>query len=28
MKKEKIKKENFTSIDLITKENIEFYNSF
>ncbi len=28
IKKEKIKKENFTSIDLITKENIEFYNSF
>ena len=28
VKKEKIRKENFTSIDLITKENIEFYNSF
>jgi LacI family transcriptional regulator len=28
VKKEKIKKENFTSIDLITKENIDFYSSF
>jgi LacI family transcriptional regulator len=28
VKKEKISKENFTSIDLITKENIDFYNSF
>jgi LacI family transcriptional regulator len=28
VKKETIKKENFTSIDLITKENIDFYNSF
>lgn len=27
VKKESIKKENFTSIDLITKENIDFYNS-
>ncbi len=27
VKKEKIRKENFTSIDLITKENINFYNS-
>lgn len=27
VKKEKIKKENFTSIDLITKENINFYNA-
>jgi LacI family transcriptional regulator len=27
VKKEKIKKENFTSIDLITKENIDFYSS-
>lgn len=28
VKKETIKRENFTSIDLITKENIDFYNSF
>jgi len=28
VKKESIKKENYTSIDLITKENIDFYNSF
>lgn len=28
VKKEKIKKENFTSIDLITRENIDFYNAF
>lgn len=28
VKKETIRKENFTSIDLITKENIDFYNSF
>jgi LacI family transcriptional regulator len=28
VKKEKIRKENFTSIDLITKENVDFYNSF
>lgn len=28
VKKEKIKKENYTSIDLITKENIDFYNAF
>jgi LacI family transcriptional regulator len=28
VKKEKIRKDNFTSIDLITKENIDFYNSF
>jgi len=28
VKKEPIKEENFTSIDLITKENIDFYNSF
>ncbi len=28
VKKEKIKKENFTSIDLITKENLEFFSSF
>jgi LacI family transcriptional regulator len=28
VKKESIKKENFTSIDLITRENINFYNSF
>jgi LacI family transcriptional regulator len=27
VKKEKIRKENYTSIDLITKENIDFYNS-
>jgi LacI family transcriptional regulator len=27
VKKETIKRENFTSIDLITKENIDFYNS-
>ena len=27
VKKDTIKKENFTSIDLITKENIDFYNS-
>ncbi len=28
VKKEKIRKENFTSIDLVTLENIDFYNSF
>jgi LacI family transcriptional regulator len=28
VKKEKIKKENYTSIDLITRENINFYNAF
>ena len=28
VKKEKIKKENFTSIDLITRENINFYNTY
>lgn len=28
VKKENIRKENFTSIDLITKENISFYNAF
>ena len=28
VKKEKIRKENFTSIDLITKENLDFFNSF
>jgi LacI family transcriptional regulator len=28
IKKEKINKENFTSIDLITKENVDFYNAF
>jgi len=28
VKKEKIKRENFTSIDLITKENINFYNTY
>jgi LacI family transcriptional regulator len=28
VKKEKIRKENFTSIDLITKENINFYNAY
>jgi LacI family transcriptional regulator len=28
VKKEQIRKENFTAIDLITNENIEFYNSF
>ena len=28
VKKDKIKKENFTSIDLITRENINFYNSY
>jgi LacI family transcriptional regulator len=28
VKREKIKKSNFTSIDLITKENMDFYNSF
>ena len=28
VKKEKIRKDNFTSIDLITKENIDFYNAF
>lgn len=28
VRKEKIKKENYTSIDLITKENLGFYNSF
>jgi len=28
VKKEKIKKENFTSIDLITSENINFYNTY
>ncbi|MEI6275665.1 MAG: LacI family DNA-binding transcriptional regulator [Prolixibacteraceae bacterium] len=27
VKKEKIKKENYTAIDLITRENIDFYNS-
>lgn len=28
LKKEKVKKENFTSIDIITRENIEYYSSF
>ena len=28
VKKEKIRKENFTSIDLITRENINFYNTY
>jgi LacI family transcriptional regulator len=28
VKKEVIRKENYTSIDLITRENIDFYNSF
>lgn len=28
VKKEKIKKENFTSIDLITKENLDFFSTF
>ena len=28
VKKEKVKKENYTSIDIITRENIEYYSSF
>ncbi len=28
VRKEKVKKENYTSIDIITKENIEYYSSF
>jgi LacI family transcriptional regulator len=28
VRKEKIKKENYTSIDIITRENLEYYSSF